>query len=203
MKSIFARMTWPWQRGSLHVYALPDPALRAALVPFHEPIEAVSFCAVQPPEFLHATVTRFPWFLADPTVPPVERVTAAVAEVVTAMTPFTVELGRPEITEYGVVVDAPAVSAWDGLVDGVRAVATALDPGRPLPNRPYRPHVSVGYGVADGDGELLQGRLDAIPAATPFRMHVAEVHLLSVHQEPERGIFSWDPIAVLPLGGGG
>jgi hypothetical protein len=196
-------MTWPWQRGALHVYALPAPALRAALTPFHGPIEAVSFCAVQPPEFLHATVTRFPWFLADPAIPPVEEVTAAVAEAVADIAPFTVELGRPWITEYGVVVDAPAVPAWDGLVDGVRAAATALDPGRQLPNRPYAPHVSLGYGVADGDGELLKGPLDAIPAATPFRMHVHEVHLLSVHQEPERGIFSWDPIAVLPLGGGG
>lgn len=196
-------MTWPWPRGALHVYALPDPTLRAALTPFHEPIEAVSFCAVQPAEFLHATVTRFPWFLADPAIPPIEEVTAAVAEAVSRVAPFTVELGRPAITEYGVVVDAPAVPAWDALVDGVRAVATDLDPGRALPNRPYRPHVSVGYGVADGDGELLQGPLDAIGVAGPFRMHVDEVHLLSVHQEPERGIFSWDPITVLPLGGGG
>jgi hypothetical protein len=196
-------MTWPWPRGALHVYALPDPTLRAALTPFHEPIEAVSFCAVQPAEFLHATVTRFPWFLADPTIPSIEEVTAAVAEAVSGVAPFTVELGRPEITEYGVVVDAPAIPAWDALVDGVRAVATALDPDRALPNRPYRPHVSVGYGVADGDGELLKGPLDAIGVADPFRLHVAEVHLLSVHQEPERGIFSWDPITVLPLGGGG
>lgn len=203
MKSIFARMTWPWQRDALHVYALPDPTLRAALIPFHEPIEAVSFCAVQPPEFLHATVTRFPWFLADPTIPPIEKVTAAVAEAVSGMAPFTVELGRPEISEYGVAVDAPAIPAWDGLVDGVRAVATSLAPDRELPNRPYRPHVSVGYGVADGDSELLRGPLDSVPTTAPLLLNVAEVHLLSVHQEPERGIFSWDPIAVLPLGGGG
>jgi 2'-5' RNA ligase len=203
VKSIFARMTWPWQRDALHVYALPDPALRAALTPFHRPIEAVPFCAVQPAEFLHATVTRFPWFLADPAIPPIEEVTAAVAEAVSGLAPFTVELGGPVITEYGVVVDAPASPAWDELVDGVRAVATTLDTERQLPNRPYGPHVSVGYGVADGDGELLQGPLDAVAAPGPFRMRVAEVHLLSVHQEPDRGIFSWDPIAVLPLGGGG
>ncbi len=85
----------------------------------------------------------------------------------------------------------------------MRAVATALTPERELPNRPYAPHVSVGYGVDDGDGDLLQGPLDAITVDGPFRMHVAEVHLLSVHQEPDRGIFSWDPIAVLPLDGAG
>jgi hypothetical protein len=202
VKSIFRRMTWPWQRGALHVYALPDPALRAALTPFHAAIVPVPFCAVQPPEFLHATITRFPWFLADPTVPAVETITAAVADAVAGTAPFTVELGPPGITEYGVVVDGPAGPGWDGLVDGVRAVAAALDPDRPLPNRPYAPHVSLGYGVDDGDGEVLRGPLDAVAVDGPFRMHVEEVHLLSVHQEPEAGIFSWDPIAVLPLGGG-
>jgi hypothetical protein len=196
-------MTWPWQRGALHVYALPDPALQAALAPFHGAIGSAPFCAAQPPASLHATVTRLPWFLADPAIPPIATITAAVADAVSGTPPFTVELGRPEITEYGVVVDGPASPEWDGLVDGVRAVATALDPGQALPNRPYAPHVSVGYGVDDGDGDLLRGPLDAIAVAGPFRMHVTEVHLLSVHQEPEAGSFSWDPIAVLPLGGGG
>lgn len=196
-------MTWPWRRGALHVYALPEPALQAALAPFHGALATVPFCAVQPPEFLHATVTRLPWFLADPATPPVATITAAVADVVSRTAPFTVELGRPEITDYGVVVDGPAGPEWDGLVDGVRAVARAMAPDRPLPNRPYAPHVSLGYGVDDGDGELLRAPLDAIAADGPFRMPVGEVHLLSVHQEPERGIFSWDPIAVLPLGGGG
>lgn len=194
-------MTWPWLRGALHVYALPDPALQAALTPFHAAIRAVPFCAVQPPEFLHATVTRLPWFLADPEIPPIETVTAALTDAIAGMAPFTIELGGPVITEYGVVVDGPAAPAWDALVDGVRGVATALDPGRALPSRPYGPHVSVGYGIDDGDGEQLRAPLAAVAVGGPLRLRVAQVHLLSVHQEPDAGMFTWDHVAVVPLRG--
>ncbi|MGI5125842.1 2'-5' RNA ligase family protein [Pseudonocardia sp. CA-107938] len=196
-------MTWPWPHGALHVYALPGERLQAALEPFHEPIAATGFCAPQPPEFLHATITRFPWFLDDPTIPAIADVTAAVADVASSHAPFTVELSGPGITEYGVVVDAPPPPQWDALVDGVRAIPARLDPGREMPNRPYAPHVSVGYGVAEGDGEVLRAPLAAVPAPGPFVLDVREVHLLAVRQEPERGIFSWDPIAVLPLSGSG
>ncbi|WP_073459140.1 2'-5' RNA ligase family protein [Pseudonocardia thermophila] len=201
VKDIFTWMRWPWLRGALHVYALPGQALREALVPFHEPIRQVPFCAVQPAEWFHATVTRLPWFLADPTIPPVADITAAVARAVATLPPFTLQLDGPRVTEYAVTVDAPASPEWTALVTAIRAAAAELDPGRELPIPPYAPHISVGYGIADGDDEVLREPLAAMTGTGPFPLPVNEVHLLAVQQDPQRGIFCWEPIAALPLGG--
>lgn len=190
--------SWAQPRDSLHVYALPDPALRAALAPFQRVVAGFPACGVQPPEFLHATVSRLPAFRTDLSAAQLEALSAAITAAVRTIAPFTVELARPEADENSASVGGVAGPPWQALVDGVRAAATEVLDGE-LPQPPHRPHVSLGYGVGDGSTAQLRRLLDAVPDPGPLLLHVDAVHLLAVHQNPDAGTFTWDPIDVRPL----
>lgn len=107
------------------------------------------------------------------------------------------------VNDHGVTVEGAATPEWDALVDTVRAVAAALAPDREPPRRPHAPHVSLGYAVGDGSNAELQSLLDTVSGAGPFRLRVDAAHLLAVHQNPDAGVFTWDPIDVVALRGAG
>jgi hypothetical protein len=199
VESIFADLGWPYPSGSVHVYALPDPASAAALAAVGASLAGLPFCAEQPVENLHATVSRLPWFLAEADTPPVADIAAAVGAAVARIPPFTVELGAPEVATRGVLVAGDGDGGWDDLVAAVRTAAGALAPERPMPPAPYRPHVSVAYGVADGDDAPVRAALATAAAPAPYRLRVDEVHLLAVRADDVRGVFSWEALATLPL----
>lgn len=192
---------WTRLRDSLHVYVLADEALRTAVAGYQAAIETYPDCAVQPPDYLHATVQRLPWFCTDLSTDDVARLTAALADRLGPVAPFTVELDRPVVNDGGVNVHTSRSASWDVLVDTVREAAVAvLGSEPPLGRPPFGPHVSLGYAIGDGDNTVLQSALDRMAGPGPLLLRVEEVHLLSVHQHPDAGTFTWDAISTAQLG---
>lgn len=53
---------WPRLRDSLHIYVLPDADFTSSMRPAFDAIERFEGCAVVEPRWLHATITRIPWW---------------------------------------------------------------------------------------------------------------------------------------------
>lgn len=208
MRSIFDRLArdWPQLDRSVHVYALPDPAdaaFRAAVAPYQEAVRRSGVAAVQPPEFLHATITRTPAFLGDGDQPGTDRLPPALAAVAARHRPFTLTLQRPRPHGEALVAVADPSPEWDALLADVRAAVAAAFPGEPLPGAPHAPHVSLGYGTRDTDEARLLAELDRLADDVRWdvALPVATLHLLSVDGVPDPGLFRWQALAAFPLAG--
>ncbi|MFF2297574.1 sigma factor [Arthrobacter sp. NPDC058127] len=136
---------WPSMRNRLHVYALPDSDLRSALEERQRVLETFDYCSIQPANYLHATLQQFA--VASDEVSPEEMDAFMVRlKSLTAETkPFRVELGEPEADDYSLGVRGTITSSWAKLTAAVRdAAAETINNGRPLPDAPFRPHLTLG-----------------------------------------------------------
>ncbi|MGB6073883.1 MAG: 2'-5' RNA ligase family protein [Rhodococcus sp. (in: high G+C Gram-positive bacteria)] len=205
MKSLFdlPMTAWPHERNSLHVYALPQID-SSVLVPIQDAIRSTGVCSVQPTEFLHATVTRIPAFLDTVPADTVLTLRGLLDDATAALEPFTVDMTGPHIFEHSVGYEGNRSPQWDSLVRSVRAGATTVLGDPAMPPAPHAPHISLGYGTADVDSEPLTAELARLGARRgrqqSVRMHVAEVQLLSVHQDSAAGIYTWDTICTAHFG---
>lgn len=210
MKRFFGQpMTlWPSMRNRLHVYLLPDEELRAALVARQKALEGFDYCSVQPAAFLHATVQQFAVTTEQVTPEQLEAFTRQLAQFAADFQPFDIPLTAPVADDWSLGVRGLPSAEWHHLVDGVRTVAAeTINIDHEMPKAPFGPHLSLGYGVADGSSEQIQLASDSLNGSRGLNtlndsdalagselplLRVSELHLLAVHQDVEAGIFHWD-----------
>lgn len=192
---------WASMRNRLHVYALPDDELRSALAHRQRILADVDYCSVQPADYLHATVQQLTPTYDDADPRAVERFLERLGNLTAELKPFEVPLSGPVADDWSLGVRGPATPEWNALVDGVRAAAAeTVNTGVPLPGPPFVPHLTLGYGLADGSTERLQNASDGFGADPLPPLRVTEVHFLPVHQDTERGTFTWDTTTAFGLG---
>ncbi|MEA5454742.1 hypothetical protein SPF06_08415 [Sinomonas sp. JGH33] len=193
---------WPSLRNRLHVYVLPDDELRSALVERQRALDGVDYCSVQPAEYLHATVQQLSRTSSEADPAAVGRFLERLGDLAAATKPFEVPLGAPVVDDFALGARGLATPEWTALLDGVRAAAAdTVNAGLPIPDPPFAPHVTLGYGVAEGSGERIQGASDSLGGEPLPPLVVSSMHFLAVHQDTERGTFTWDTTTELAFGG--
>ncbi|WP_422933996.1 2'-5' RNA ligase family protein [Sinomonas sp. P47F7] len=188
-------------RNRLHVYVLPDDELRSTLVARQSVLEGVEYCSVQPEPYLHATVQQFATAAEEVSPEEVEAFTERLALLAEDTEPFSIELGAPVADQFGLGVRGALSPEWTRLVDRVReAAAATVNKGRPMPAAPFGPHVTLGYGIADGSSDQLQRESDLLATEPIPALKVASLHFLGVHQDTDAGTFTWDATVPFELG---
>ncbi|MFK4296155.1 2'-5' RNA ligase [Arthrobacter sp. GAS37] len=202
MKRFFGHpMTlWPSMRNRLHVYALPAPDLRSALVERQRVLKTFDYCSIQPADYLHATVQQFAVTSDEVSPEEMDAFKAQLKSLAAETKPFSVELGEPEADDYSLGVRGTITSSWAKLTAAVRdAGADTINKGQPLPYAPFTPHLTLGYAVAEGSTELIQQASDQLRAPALPPLTINEVHLIAVHQDVNRGTFAWDTTSRFPF----
>lgn len=183
---------WTDPAGQLHAYLLPDEEFLSWVEPGLEALSAFDCLAPQPPQALHATVQRFPYLLSSPC--DVEAFAAAVAE----RRPGAVELSfaRPTSDDLA-VISLGRGTGWEELTEAVRSAAAEVggDPAIHY-NPPFGPHITLAYGVGDGDSEEILAALAEIPE--PPAQRFTELAWCAVHQV--EGTYTFEVLTTTPLG---
>lgn len=184
---------WPSMRNRLHIYALPAPDLRSALKERQSVLKAFDYCSIQPADYLHATVQQFAVASDEVSPEEVDAFMARLKSLAADTKPFSVELGEPEADDYSLGVRGTNTSSWAKLTAAVRAAAAdTKNKSQPLPNAPFSPHLTLGYAVAEGSTEFIQRASDQLRAPALPPLTINEVHFIAVHQNVNRGTFTWD-----------
>lgn len=184
---------WPSMRNRLYIYALPAPDLRSALEERQRVLEAFDYCSIQPADYLHATVQQFAVTSDEVSPEDVEAFIARLSSLAAETKAFSVELGEPEADDYSLGVRGSNTPSWAKLTAAVRdAAADTINKSQPLPNAPFGPHLTLGYGVAEGSTQLIQQASDQLRASALPPLTIKEVHFIAVHQDANRGTFTWD-----------
>lgn len=224
MKRFFGQpMTlWPSMRNRLHVYLLPDEELRAALVAKQKALEGFDYCSVQPAAYLHATVQQFAVTTEQVTPEQLEAFARQLARFAADLQPFDIPLAAPVADDWSLGVRGLPSAEWHHVVNGVRAAAAeTINLGHEMPKAPFGPHLTLGYGVADGSSEQIQLASDSLNDSRNLSgltssggpngsgalagsglppLRVNKLHLLAVHQDVEAGIFHWDSSETFSIG---
>ncbi len=187
-------------RNRLHIYALPDPDLRTALEERQRVLGAFDYCSIQPADYLHATVQQFAVTSDEVSPEEMDAFKARLKSLAAETKPFSVELGEPEVDDYSLGVKGTITSSWAKLTAAVRdAAADTINKGQPLPNAPFNPHLTLGYAVAEGSTERIQQASDQLRASALPPLTINEVHFIAVHQDVNRGTFTWDTTYRFPF----
>lgn len=208
MRDFFATSPEPWSNpdGQLHIYALPEPDLAERIAPYCQVLAADRSVALQPTGSLHMTVQRlaFPGQCEQADATP--RLVAALRARTKDADPLRFHLGEPDVTEDSVILRGREVDEFDRLTSRVReAVEEVLGPLELHFDPPAEgPHVTVAYGVAAGDSSRLARALGNVTAQMPggtfdYRMDVGALSVVAVHQDPVRGVYTFDVIAEAAL----
>lgn len=204
MKRFFGESNtlWPSFRNRLHIYVLPEPALVSALMERQVALHGVGYCSTQPPEFLHATVQQFGLSRDEVASEQLDRFVAKLQDLAARTAPFAVQLDEPVAEDFALGSSCAGTAGWTRMLEGVRTAAKeSISAGVPLPDAPARPHISLGYGLADGSTEAVQQAVDAVAGEPLPALAISELVLLAVHQDPEHGHFTWDELTRVPLAG--
>lgn len=186
---------WASPRDRLHVYALPQARLVDRLTLLQKALDGIDYCSTQPPENLHATVQQFAF--ATPDVPQAELTAFAdgLALLAAETPPLAVPMGPPVVDDHGLGVRGHNTARWVALSAAIRELAAATFHGAvALPPAPRKPHVTLGYGLADGSSAVVQDRVDNLHTGLLPDLRVDRIHLLGVHQDEERGVYTWDTL---------
>lgn len=200
VQSLFSK---PWPKpGKLHVYALPDDHLRDVIVGFQSIMDETDYCVPQPRAFLHATVQSLPVYLDDSDPARLSELRQQLAELAAGTAPFRLQATGPYVNSRGITVNAEPTAGWLQLVDGVREVATrTITTPDAIGAPPFAPHISVGYGRADGSSEPLEKALAELGRSIEEDFVIDRIHLLAVNQHVADGFFDWEPVADFALAG--
>ncbi|HEY8294908.1 MAG TPA: 2'-5' RNA ligase family protein [Micrococcaceae bacterium] len=193
---------WASMRNRLHVYVLPQAELRVELEARQRALESAEYCSIQPGGFLHATVQQFAVTSEEVSAGQLAAFNGALADLAAATEPFGVDLDAPLADDFSLGVRGTPTPPWRALVERVRSAgAETINAGFRLPGAPGRPHISLGYGLADGSTAQVQAAADALALRRLPALRVDGVHVLAVHQDVRRGIFTWDSSALHRLRG--
>lgn len=195
MENFFARKEeWRNAEGALHLYVLPTgDELLDRLAGIRGRLEGAALHLPTMPEtYLHLTVQRLAHFDDEVSQAELSRLGAALTEGLASVPPFSLELQAPAVTADSVVCHAEATDEWRTLVDTVRTVLQDWG-GAALPDPPAAPHLTVAYATGTVDDEVVAARLAECEA--PGAIVVDEVHLVSVTERPEVGIFDFTTYA--------
>ncbi|MCZ2404082.1 hypothetical protein IV498_13060 [Paenarthrobacter sp. Z7-10] len=77
--------------------------------------------------------------------------------------------------------------------------ADTINRSQPLPKAPFGPHLTLGYGVAEGSAEVIQQASDQLRTHALPPLTVNEVHFIAALQDTKRGIFTWDTTSRVQL----
>lgn len=205
MRDFFATAACDWRRpdGSLHVYLIPDDDYRDELARVQEQLPWPRLHARQPPEFLHATVLRSPWY--EPELDPGERdsIRQRIARELTNLPAFSLEFDTLQLTDHGVVLAASPTPGWDRLIAALHQGLAGIDvrtPGdSPGFTRPFGPHVSLSYGREHAEDDEIAEVVSQLRVRQEW--NVQRVELVAVDMDRQRGTYSWVPVSVHRLNG--
>ncbi|MBQ0923093.1 hypothetical protein [Saccharopolyspora endophytica] len=214
MRDFFSRheaATWP-EPERLHVYLRATDELRTVVDRYHEALRRTGIAAehqlgLQKLEFVHFTVQMLSVCRREVPQPVLDVLITRLRSALTGVGPFSLRVGPPQASVHAVElwVDPVTDPAWERLVGVVRSgIAEVLGEGAMPPVASNgRPHTSLGYGYGDGDSGVLTAALkDVTPRPALVDVPVRELELVAVTQHPRRGQFTWDTVAVLPVGSG-
>ncbi|MFE3758894.1 hypothetical protein ACFXO9_31720 [Nocardia tengchongensis] len=196
MRNLFdpSALGWPQLQDSLHVYVLPGPEFADVVQPAVDVIAQFDFCVPVAPQWMHATVTRIPWWRTEVDDRALREFGRALDAMTIERTAFTIKMLGPTPHETSVGMEARSNTPWKRLLDDTRDAAVQIfGTGRVLPTPPTRPHVSLGYCVADADSQQLESALQ--PVDISIELAIDEVCFVAVHQDPSAGTFTWDLIS--------
>ncbi|GAP54124.1 hypothetical protein AHiyo6_06890 [Arthrobacter sp. Hiyo6] len=192
---------WPL-RNRLHVYVLPDDDLRSELGKRQRILKEFDYCSIQPAEYLHATVQQFAVSTEDTTAEQTAAFMDALKLLAATTAPFSIQLAAPKAEDWALGARGTTTPEWKALVEGVRtAAARTINSGTPMPEAPNRPHISLGYGLADGSSEDIQRASDDVTTNGLPPLKIKEMHFLAVHQNIERGTYTWNATSPVTLAG--
>jgi len=187
-------------RNRLHVYVLPDDDLRSELGKRQRILKEFDYCSIQPAEYLHATVQQFAVSTEDTTAEQTAAFMDALKLLATETAPFSIQLAAPKAEDWALGARGTTTPEWKALVEGVRtAAARTINDGTPLPPAPNQPHITLGYGLADGSTEQIQRASDDSTTNDLPPLKVEEMHFLAVHQNIERGTYTWNATSPVTL----
>jgi 2'-5' RNA ligase len=195
MEDFFAGVSKRWAPGEVHRHwhVLPPTGLvRDHLTERYWGITSGPDVARVEPEDAHITV----WHgaPADSTSPEtLDKILAEVRAECREVPPFTAVIRRPEAWRTAIVCPVygpPLRQLWD-IVRRAEAGQPAQGPKR------YFPHMSLAYGIAQGDDHPIRERLYSLdyPEVTVF---IDALTLVS--QKHDRRSITWTVDAVIPLG---
>lgn len=194
MHNFFEYMkSWKRNDGALHLYVLPEPEeLLDRLVDAQESLAGIPQLPPMPRSWLHATVQRMPKFDDEVTQVELTEFGRVMTDELAGVPGFTLPLGPPIARQASVECSATSTEAWDELLSAVRRSVRAVW-AEALPDRPYGPHVSLSYAVANVPDEEITARLAGMRPLGD--MKVSQVHLVSVTARPELGVFDFTSLA--------
>jgi hypothetical protein len=198
MRSFFASRAWTAQ-SLWHVYYLPDLDRLAPLLRIYEPLLAgdPTLAPVQR-SWLHATIIKI---LPKIVVSDEQReyLVAALRRRLATLSPVPLTVGPALAGSSSVVLDVIADDDWRLVQAAVAAVVDdVLGIGSAQIAPDERPHITLAYGIGDGDSGVLQTRLRR---ATDQRckLTLQGVDLVDVIQDRCEHTYTWTPIAHLDL----
>lgn len=205
MKSFFTRnpnATWARQ-GLLHVYLLPGDEVAALAAAYQNRLaeRGVTDLPPIPQRWLHITVEKINVHADDlPQDSRTALINALRTELATVPT-FNAQVGPHLVGQHAVELDVVPDEPWRVLRQAVRKAATAaLGDNAVAPVAgPGRPHIALAYATGNVDLEPHLGALNHVRAGRA-EMRVEAAELVAVRQEPDLGLYSWDPIERIPLG---
>ena len=208
MQSFFTRRpdaTWTQQKR-LHVYLLPhDDAVAAVAAAYQNRLDerlVSGRLSRIPRRWLHMSVEKLNVHLDD--LREAER--AALIENLRAqlatVPEFVLQIGPHLVSAHALELDAWPDEPWHRLRQAVRDGATAAlgkDAIAPMSGL-GRPHITLGYATGEIDLESHFGALNHVRGRASTTVDTA--HLVAVDQHPDRGLYTWDLIDVMPLATG-
>lgn len=201
--------TWS-EPERLHIYLRSNTELQIVAERYQEKLRRSGVAAehhlgLQETQFVHFTVQMLSLYRRQVSQATLDEVIARLEADLAKVTPFALTVGPPQASMHAVElwVDPRADQAWAGLVGTVRSAISSvlgLDAMPPVASN-GRPHASLGYGYGNGDSGVIMSTLkEASPRPGFVEVPVRELELVSVTQHPRRGEFTWDTLAVLPVG---
>jgi 2'-5' RNA ligase len=195
---------WPRPNGRLHVYLLPDGATADYAEGYQQAVAAagVAGLAFQPREWLHMTVQMLDRYIDDLTQEQLGALSSELRARLAGVAPFDLSVGPALVSSTSITLDATPDEPWRQLCQAVRAAAVAsIGEDAVAPQSGHgRPHVTLAYATEHVDADKLYGPLNHHRAGR-VTLRAGHAPLLAVHQDLARGVFTWDTIDTIPLGG--
>lgn len=199
MESFFDTPAARWDRldQRLHVYVLPNESVAEYAELFQREITSrgIDGLSIQHRPWLHMTIQIINRHADELGAGELENLTSALDDAVSTVDAFGLTAGPALAGGTAITLDATPDQPWRQLRTAVRAAATvALGPAAVPPlNAPGRPHITLGYAQKALD---IQPHLGWLAHRRHGRalMSVERVHLVSVTQDPQKGLFTWEHI---------